>query len=296
MVTAVRGVMCALVTPMDETGRLDLGGLERLVDRVVRGGATGICPVGSTGEGSRLGRAERHRVVERVRSLVPAGYPVIPAPSTAEPARTVEDVEALAALGADAVLIAPPAAYQLGADDVRAFYADVAERSPLPLILYNFPQLTGVALPARVVGELAQHERIVGLKDSSRNFEYTESVLYESAAAADFAVLTGADTMLLATMIVGGAGAITASANCVPELGTAVYEAALAADWPRARTLQRRLFEVVEAARAAGFPYGWKAALELLGVCSAHPAPPATPVRGERLEALRKRLVELEVI
>lgn len=296
MVTELAGVMCALVTPMDEDGGVDLDGLQRLVERVVRGGVSGVCPVGSTGEGSRLTDRQRHAVVRRVRELVPREIAVVPSPSTQAPDLAAEDIQAYAETGAEAVLAAPPAGYLLDGGDVRRFYERLAQRSPLPVVMYNFPALTRVAIPAAAAGELAHHENIIGIKDSSRDLEYAQAVLGVCARVPDFAVLTGSDTLLVATLAIGGRGAIAGSANLVPELGVAVYEATTAGDWSRARDLQWRLFEVVSAARAAGFPYGWKAALELAGVCGAYPAPPASPVRGAELEALRKRLDELRVL
>jgi 4-hydroxy-tetrahydrodipicolinate synthase len=296
MVTELAGVMCALVTPMDEDGGVDLDGLQRLVERVVRGGVSGVCPVGSTGEGSRLTDSQRRAVVRLVRELVPREIAVVPSPSTQAPDLAAEDIQAYAETGADAVLAAPPAGYLLDGGDVRRFYERLAQRSPLPVVMYNFPALTRVAIPPAAAGELARHENIVGIKDSSRDLEYAQAVLGACARVPDFAVLTGSDTLLVATLAIGGRGAIAGSANLVPELGVAVYDATTAGDWSRARDLQWRLFEVVSAARAAGFPYGWKAALELAGVCRAYPAPPASPVRGAELEALRKRLDELQAL
>lgn len=296
MVTHLAGVMCALVTPMDEDGATDPGGLERLVERVVRAGVSGVSPVGSTGEGSRLSASQRHDVVKRVRALVPDDVTLIPSPSTAVPAAVVEEIEAFADLGADAVLVAPPAGYLLDGVDVRRFYEDLADRSPLPIVMYNFPALTRVGIPPAAVGRLAHHDRVIGVKDSSRDLEQTLAYQYASVDAPDFAVLTGTDTLLMPTLMLGASGAIVGSANLVPDLGVSVYEATLAGDWPRARDLQRRLFEVVAAARTAGFPYGWKAALQMAGVCAAHPAPPASPVSGDALVALRERLTELGVL
>jgi 4-hydroxy-tetrahydrodipicolinate synthase len=296
MVTRLAGVMCALVTPFDEDGEVDLDGLQRLTERVVRGRVTGICPVGSTGEGSRLTGRQRRAVVERVRALIPREVALIPSPSTLVAGQVIEDVEAFADLGADAVLVAPPPGYLLDGGDVRRFYEKLATRSPLPIVLYNFPTLNRVGIPAAVAGELAHHDSVIGIKDSSRDLEYTQALLGASASAPDFVVLTGSDTLLLPTLTIGGSGAIVGSANMVPDLGVAVYEATLAGDWPTARLLQWRLFEVVTAARAAGFPYGWKAALEMAGICSAYPAPPASAVSGETLAALRRRLTELQVL
>jgi len=290
------GVYCALVTPLTESGELDLDGLDRLIERVLQGGVTGISPVGSTGEGSRLTAEQRHRVVERVRESVPADLPVIAAPSTAVPPRIADEISALADLGSDAVLLAPPMAYALGDRDVRSYYETIADSSALPIVMYHIPQLTGVPVTPAVVGELAGHERIVGIKDSSRDFDNFQLFCYAAAGAAQFSVFTGSDTQLLAAVAAGGAGTIAASANVVPELGVQLYQAARDQDWPTARALQQRLHGVVAAARAAGYPTGWKAALEICGVCPAHPAPPALPPEPERVAALRTRLRELEVL
>lgn len=295
MVTALRGVMCAMVTPFDETADVDVAALERLVTSVVGKGATGICPVGSTGEGSRLTGPQRRSVVQRVRGVVPDDFFVMPSPLSGPPARTLDEIYAFADLGADAVLVAPPAAYLLADREVTAFYEELAASSPLPIVLYNFPAMTRVQIAPSVVAALAGHERIVGIKDSSRDLEYTQAVLY-AAADADFAVLTGSDTLLLATLTLGGVGAVVGSANLVADLGMVVYQEAIAGDLPKARSAQQRLFDVVSAARAAGFPTGWKAALELAGICSARPAPPAVPVSGDALAALRNRLQELGVL
>lgn len=296
MTAALAGVHCALVTPLDAAASIDQAGLERLIGRVVDGGVAGICPAGSTGEGMRLSAEQRITLVRRVRALVPAGLTVIPSPSSAHPPGTAEEIRAFEAEGADAVLVPPPASYRLAADDVFRFYATLADRSPLPIVMYHIPDLMGVGVPAGVAARLATHPGIIGLKDSSRQFEYSEEVLYATRGA-DFSLLTGSDTMLMATMLHGGAGAIAASANLVPELGCALQRAAAGGDWAEAARMQERLFHVVTAVRhAGGAAPGWKAALALAGVCSAAPAPPAGAVSGPALDRLRARLADLGVL
>jgi dihydrodipicolinate synthase/N-acetylneuraminate lyase len=299
------GVYCAMVTPLDPDGAIDAAGLERLVERVVAGGVAGVCPAGSTGEGMRLSAEQRRRLVQRVRSLVPPGVAVIPSPSSSHPPGTAEEVRAFAGEGADAVLVPPPASYKLADDDVLRFYDTLAEQSPIPIILYHIPDLMGVGIPPSVAARLAAHPQIIGIKDSSRQFEYSEEVLYATRGAGPaaanagggFAVLTGSDTMLMATMLHGGKGAIAASANLVPNLGCALYRACARAAWEEAGGLQEQLFHVVAAVRGAGGAApGWKAALALAGVCSAQPAPPAGAVSGAALDSLRTRLGELGVL
>jgi 4-hydroxy-tetrahydrodipicolinate synthase len=209
----LRGVLVALATPLDEREELDRAGLERLLGRALAGGVSGICPTGSTGEGPRLGRGRRLAVARAVREAVPAGTPVIPAPVAHTADEAVDELAGLADAGADAALLAPPAYFPLSDDGVRRWYESVADRSPLPLVLYNIPPFTKVSIPPAVVGELAAHPGIVGIKDSSRDFEYFTAVCHATAAADGFARLTGSDTMLLASSASGGHGAIRSGAQ-----------------------------------------------------------------------------------
>jgi dihydrodipicolinate synthase/N-acetylneuraminate lyase len=290
----VKGMNVALVTPLDERGALDERGLERILGRALAAGVSGVCPVGSTGEGPRLGRERRLQVVDAVVRRVGDRVPVIPAPAVETLDGGAAELEELAARGASAALVAPPAYYPLSDADVLRFYERLGDRSPLPLLLYNMPALTKITLAPGVVGTLARHPRVVGIKDSSRDFEYMTAVRY--ATDGGFAVLTGSDSMLLASMVLGADGAITASANLAPELGCALYRHAAAGEMEAARTAQRQLFELVRACRVGEFPAGWKAALELAGLCEGHLAAPAGPLAGEPRERLRVRLTELGVL
>jgi len=290
----VSGMLVALVTPLDAAGELDAAGMERILDRALAAGVSGVCPVGSTGEGPRLGRARRLAVVEAVVRRVPAGVPVIPAPAVQTLDEGAAELEELAELGAAAALVAPPAYYPLSDADVLGFYERLADRSPLPLLIYNMPALTKITVAPAVVAALAAHPRIVGIKDSSRDLEYLTEVRYATADA--FAVLTGSDSMLLASMTLGADGAIAASANLAPELGCALFRHAAAGELEQARAAQRRVFELVSACRAGVFPAGWKAALELAGVCEGHLAAPATGLGDEPRARLRARLAELGVL
>jgi dihydrodipicolinate synthase/N-acetylneuraminate lyase len=295
MITSARlgHTMAALVTPWDqERGGLDVSGLERLVERLVSGGADGISPAGSTGEGALLTRDERVELTTRVRHLTPAGFPVI----TGLPLRTLAgghaELEALADAGADAALVAPPSYYPLSDDGVKRLYAELAQDSPLPIVLYNIPVFTQVRLSPAVVRFLAEHPAVIGIKDSSRDMEYQQEVIHATAASRDgFAVLTGTDSLLLASLTLGAAGTIAASMNVVPELGSGIYRAFTAGDLETALRLQERLAKIVAICRPGLFPSGWKAALEVAGVCDRAAVPPGTPLSAEEFKQLREQLI-----
>ena len=289
------GVMAALVTPWDPAGGddglggIDGAGLERLIERISAGGADGISPGGSTGEGALLTADQRAELTRRVRDLVPAGMPVIPGLPLRTLAEGRAELAALAAAGADAALVAPPYYYPLPDAGVARLYTDLAGDSPLPLVLYNIPQFTKVRLAPATVGILAQHPNVIGIKDSSRDMEYQQEVIIATADA-DFAVLTGTDTLLVPSLALGAKGTIAGSVNLVPELVTGTYKSYTAGDHDRAIELQRQLAGIVAACRDGYFPAGWKAALEIAGVCARHPVPPGLPLDDQACLSLAAKL------
>jgi 4-hydroxy-tetrahydrodipicolinate synthase len=281
--------MVALVTPLDADGRLDENGLERLVERVVAAGIDGISPNGSTGEGARLGRERRIAVATRVRRLAPDGMPVI----SGVPLTTLDEGRAelddLAELGATAALVAPPSYYPLADHSVLRLYEALARDAPLPLVLYNIPVFTKVRLAPDVVARLAAHPAIAGIKDSSRDMEYQQQLIVGTADA-EFAVLTGADTLLLASFAVGAAGSISAGANLVPQLPVGIRRAFRNGDFHAATGLQSRLARIVAACSVGEPPAGWKAALSIAGVCGPDLAAPAAALAATPHAALETRL------
>ncbi len=289
------GVLPALATPMDDDGDLDRAGLDRLLDHVLAHPVTGVAPTGTTGEGPLLSRPTRTAVAERVAERVEAGTAVIPAAVATTAADVHADLEAYAEAGAHAALVGTPFYYPMDAAAIARWFSGVADRSPLPIVLYHIPSMTKVRIPPEVAGELATHPRVVGMKDSSRDFEYFQSVL----AATDglhFGLLTGSDTLLLAAGVLGGAGTIAASVNLVPGLVTALWSAVRAGDLDQARSIQFQLQAVVQACRRVGGPLGWKTALELAGICRGRGAHPNTGIDAAARDRLRDDLDRLGVL
>jgi 4-hydroxy-tetrahydrodipicolinate synthase len=292
---SLRGMMVALVTPLDATGGIDLAALERVLERVLAAGVTGVCPTGSTGEGARLGRELRLAMAQAVRTRVPGEVAVIPAPAPQTAQDAIAEIAAFAEAGADAALVPPPTYYPLGDAGVERHFTAIADAAALPIVLYNIPAFTKVPIAPGVVGRLAAHPRIAGIKDSSRDQESFAGMIYATAGA-DFALLTGTDSLLVASLVMGADGAIAASANLVPELGCGIVRAVEEGAWERAQALQRRLHAVVMACRGGEFPAGWKAALELAGLCSRRLVAPATELDPAARERLRETLSELGVL
>jgi 4-hydroxy-tetrahydrodipicolinate synthase len=297
-VPVLDGVIVALLTPVTQEGQVDHGALRRLVERLVDRGVTGVSPLGSTGEGYSLGLEQRLAVVDTVARSVPAGMPVIPGVFAHNHEQAVAEIAAYADRGGTAVLVAPPSYYPLQAAEQERYFSRLADAAALPLVLYNIPVYTKVQIAPAVAAALAPHPRVAGLKDSGRDLGYAATLLDAVAAAgaaADFAVLAGADSMLVSYMLAGARGTICANANVVPEVVLACYEAVRAGKLDDALRLEARLRAVQAAFRTGSPPAAYKAALAAAGVGEPWLVPPRLPLTEAETAQLLTRLTALEV-
>ena len=270
----LHGVLPALISPLKSDGTADVPAIHRLVDHVMKGGVSGLVPLGSTGENASLDEITRRTVLKAVVEAATDRVPVICGVAQSHIAAAQAEVQAAARLGAAAALVAPPFYYLIDQRTVLAFYRRLAADSPLPLFLYHIPQLTKVMADPATVATLAHEGTIAGIKDSSRDFEYFENICLQTRDLPDFRIFTGSDTMLLPSMIVGGTGTICGAANVAPAWVVRIYDDFKRGDWSAAREHQDALFELVMAIRGGVFPAAIKSALHLLGVCDPWPAPP----------------------
>ena len=284
------GVLPALISPLRSDGKVDEPALGRLVEHVIAGGVRGLLALGSTGETASLDETARRTVVSSVVAAAAGRVPVVCGVAQSHLAAARVEVEAAARLGAVAALVAPPFYYLIDQATLLAFYRSLAKDSPLPILLYNIPQYTKVVAQPETVATLAREGTIVGIKDSSRDFEYFESVCIATRELPRFRVFTGSDTMLLATLAMGGAGTICGAANVAPSWIVRIYEDFHRGDMASARAGQDRLYELVMALRGGVFPAAIKAACHLQGICEPWCAPPIAPLDDQAEAKLRDRL------
>ena len=265
------GIYTPIVTPFQPDDSLDEAGLVRNVQRWMGTSLTGLVVLGSNAEAAQLDDDECDRVVDLVREHVPSDRPLIAGTGRESTRATIAATRRAAAAGVDAVLVRTPSFFksQMTADVFVRHYTDVAESSPIPLLLYNVTMFTGVNLQADAVERLAVHPNIVGIKESGSDI--AQIAEFVSRTPDDFTVLAGSATTLVHALCAGCDGAILALAALVPdacnELLTLVRQSRL----DEARTLQRQLLPI---AKSVGGTYGvpgLKAALHLLGFAAGRP-------------------------
>jgi dihydrodipicolinate synthase/N-acetylneuraminate lyase len=200
------------------------------------------------------------------------------------------EVEAAAGLGAAAALVAPPFYYPMDQTTLLAFYRQLAKSSPLPILLYNIPQNTKVVAEPATGAALAADGAIAGIKDSRRDFEYFEGVCIATRGLPHFRIFTGSDSMLLASLAMGAAGTICASANVAPRWVIRVHDDFMRGDLVAARADQDSLYQLVMAIRGGVFPAAIKSACHLLGICEPWCAAPVQALDDQSEAALRDRL------
>jgi len=289
-IEALSGVLPALVSPLHRDGTADESGVRRLVEHVIGGGVHGLLALGSTGEGASLGEQTRRQILGCVLEAAAGRVPVIC--GVAQPYLEAGRAEIAAAsrLGANAALVAPPFYYPTDQATVLAFYRRLAAESKIPLLLYNIPQFTKVITEPPTVAALAREGTIAGIKDSSRDFEYFENVCVATRDLPRFRIFTGSDSMLLASLVMGGSGTICGAANIAPAWVVRIYEDFVHGNWEAARKHQDALVELVMAVRTGVFPAAIKAALHLQGICEPWPAPPVAAYDDAATARLRERL------
>ncbi|MEU3982676.1 4-hydroxy-tetrahydrodipicolinate synthase [Streptomyces sp. NPDC026672] len=276
--------LCAMITPFTGSGALDLDGAGALAARLVAEGCDGLVLNGTTGESPTTTDAEKADLVRAVRAAVGEGVPLVTGIGTADTRHTAELASAAEQAGADGVLVVTPYYSRPPQDAVEAHFRAVADASGLPVMLYDIPGRTGTRIAPDTLVRLAEHPRIVAVKDCSYDFLGTQKVL----ARTELAYYAGCDEHVLALRAVGATGCVSTVANVVPRHVADVLAEFEAGDTAAATRLQHRLTPLIEAMTAAGLP-GTVTAKSLLGLLG-HPA---GPVRAPLLPADRETSEEL---
>ena len=190
-VKMLSGVIPPMVTPLLETGALDVAGTSRLVEHILSGGVHGLFLLGTTGEATDLPYDIRRELVGRACADVAGRVPVLVGITDTVMDESLRLAEYAAECGADALVAAPPYYFAAGQPELVDYYRNLADRIPLPLFLYNMPAQVKVSISVPTVVELASHRNIIGLKDSSGNIGYFNACRYAMRNNPDFRFFIG---------------------------------------------------------------------------------------------------------
>jgi len=239
-----KGVITALVTPMDSKGDIDLKSLEKLVERQIAAGVQGLVVNGTTGESPTLSHDEFEKMVIAVVKKTAKRVPVIAGTGSNSTQKTIETSRKALELGADACLIIAPYYNKPTQEGIYAHYKVVSDKVPLPIILYNHPGRTGTNISPSTIERLSEISNIVALKESNMSLAQVEDILNRVEDKID--VFTGNDEDALAAMLLGFKGVISVVSNVAPKTMLAMSEAALSGNRKEARAINKKLLSLYQ--------------------------------------------------
>jgi 4-hydroxy-tetrahydrodipicolinate synthase len=284
----LRGIWVPLVTPFAGTSAeaVDSAGLARLVASLRETGIAGLVVCGSTGEAAMLSDAERRSVLDTTLAAAD-GLPVLMGLSGVATPQVRDELLRWAEQPVAGFLVSPPYYVKPSQAGIADHYAALADVSPRPIVLYDIPGRTGVRIATDTMLALAAHERIVGVKDCSGDLDHLQAIVADGRLA----VLCGDDNRLFASLCLGAAGAIAASAHLHADQFVEVQRLVDQGRLDRARALWRRLWPLTTALFEEPSPGPLKAALAPLHGLNDSVRPPMTPA-GDATRARVARALE----
>lgn len=297
----MRGAFTALVTPFTADGTLDEGAFRRLVRWQILAGIDGLVPCGTTGETPTLTQAERETIIATTVEVA-AERPsrgrihIVAGTGTNDTAATIAATRRAAELGVDAALVVAPYYNRPDGRMLEAHFRAVADDGDLPIVVYNVPSRTGANVDAGTFLRLAEHPRVIAVKEASGNLEQIATICRDRPP--DVAVLAGDDAWTLPLLALGGDGVVSVASNEIPGQLVALCAAALAGDWETAQRLHARWLPLFLANfRGGPNPVPAKAAMSLMGLldCDAVRRP-LLPLAADALMALSATLRSLGLI
>lgn len=295
----LRGIVPPLVTPLADRDEIDVPGTEKLLDHVIEGGVHGIFILGTTGEAPSLSYRLRRDFIRLVCQHVADRVPVVVGVTDTSFVETIDMAGVADSAGAAAVVLSTPYYFPAGQTELTRYIGHVVEKLPgeLPLILYNMPSLTKVWLEVDTLGKLAQHPRIVGVKDSSGDLKYYRDLLKLKSVRPDWSIMIGPEHLTAESVQMGGDGGVNGGANIFPKLFVDLYRSVVDGRTDQVEVLSQRvdrLQQIYSVGKyASRFIKATKCALSIHGICSdvmAEPFNHFLPPERARVKAILDRM------
>ena len=284
-----------MVTPLCGRDELDLPGLERLIEHILKGGVSGLFILGTTGEGPSLSYHLRRELIQRTCRQVQGRVPVLVGITDTAFVESLDLARHAAAAGADALVLAPPYYLPEGQPELQEYLDHLVAQLPLPLFLYNTPKLTKVQYELGALRWAMEQPRVIGLKDSSKSMSYFHDAVGLLKHRPDWSLLIGPEELLADALLAGGHGGVPGGANLFPKLYVQLCEATRTGDFNRSRQLHAQVMRISNSLyqighHASAVIKGIKCALSCMGICDDFMAEPFHRFRAEERARVQSQL------
>lgn len=268
----LNGIVPPLVTPLLDNETVDIESLERLINHLIDGGVHGLFVLGTTGEEQSLSYRVRETMIRESCRINAGRLPILVCITDTSIVESIKLANVAAECGADGLVSAPPYYFATGQPELAQFYEELVPQLPLPVFLYNMPSHVKVSFAPETVARLAKMPQVVGLKDSSANATYFQSVMYEARKVnPDFLMFCGPEEMTGELVLMGANGGVNGGANMFPKLYVSMYDAAMTRDVEKLVALQKVIMQISRSIYTIGshgssYLKGLKCACQQLGV------------------------------
>ena len=286
----LHGTGVAMVTPFDESGKVDFSSLKKVLAHTAKG-VDYYVVMGTTGEAATVTGDEKKKVLDFVKDNNPKNLPIVFGIGGNNTQEVIETIAHTDLNGVDAILSVSPYYSKPSQEGIVQHFLAIADASPLPIILYNVPARTSSNLSADTTLRLAQHKKIIGIKEASGSLEQCMRIAKQKPK--DFMLISGDDLMTVPMYAIGGVGVISVLANAFPVIFKKMKEYVLAGDYARASDEQFKLLEINGSMYEEGNPVGVKEAMAQMGICSnvvRLPLFPASTALKTKIKAIREKL------
>lgn len=295
----LEGIIVPLVTPLSGDGRIDIEGLNNLIEHVVRGGVHGIFILGTTGEAQSLSMKQREEMIKETSLILRKRLPLLVGISDTSICDSADLAQKAYEAGAYAVVATPPYYFATEQSELVEYFENLVSLLPLPLFLYNIPAHTKVAFDTKTIKRIAQNEKVIGFKDSSANGTYLQTVMYTMRDNPEFMIFVGPEEMTAEMVLMGASGGVNGGANLFPELYVELYNAAKSHNIEKVRDFQQKVMQVStniysKSNYASSYLVGLKCALSVAGICNDFPAMPFVHFDKEHRNEIEKAMKEIE--
>lgn len=288
----LKGTGVAIVTPFKADEELDYDSLAKVIEHIIQGGVEYIVTMGTTGETATLFEDEIQPLLEFTKKQVNGRIPIVLGIGGNDTWDVKEVIKRTNFDGISAILSVSPYYNRPQQEGIYQHFKQIAEISPLPIILYNVPSRTGSNMKAETIVRLARDcKNIVAVKEASGSLMQFMEIIKNKPQ--DFLLISGDDALALPAIACGASGVISVVANVVPKTYSDLIRAALAMDFTTARSLQYRTLDLINALFREASPSGIKAALEIKGLCESHLRLPMVKVTPSLYTEIKRSLQDL---
>jgi 4-hydroxy-tetrahydrodipicolinate synthase len=285
------GVFPYLVSPIDASGSIRTDVLGRLSDDLIKAGVHGLTPLGSTGEFAYLDGKQRATVARTTIEAAQRRVPVIVGVASTATADAVAQARAYQQMGADGILAILEAYFPLKDAQVEAYFRAIADAVDIPVVIYTNPNFQRSDLTLDVIARLAEHPRIVGIKDASTNTGRLLSIM--NRCGDKIQVFAASAHIPAAVMLIGGRGWMAGPACVAPRDSVKLYDLCKAERWDEALVLQRRMWRLNEAFAKYNLAACIKAGLSIQGYDVGDPIPPQSPLSADERKVIEAVLSDI---